>query len=42
MKTAKFTEDQRAFALRQAEKGTKVVAACRKTGCSEASFSVGR
>ncbi len=38
MKTTKFTEDQIAFALRQAETGTKVAEVCRKMGISDAIF----
>jgi len=32
MKTSKFTEEQIAFALRQAETGTRVPEVCRKMG----------
>ena len=38
MKTTKFTEEQIAFALRQAESGTKVAEVCRKMGISDATF----
>ncbi len=38
MKTSKFTETQIAFALKQAELGTKVEEVCRKPGISEATF----
>jgi len=38
MKTTKFTEEQIAFALRQAETGTKVGEVCRKMGISDATF----
>lgn len=38
MKTSKFTEAQVAFALKQAELGTKVEEVCRKLGISEATF----
>ena len=38
MKKTKFTDEQIAFALRQAETGTRVGAACRKMGISEATF----
>ncbi|AQW29081.1 putative transposase [Ralstonia sp. 151470066-2] len=38
MKTSKFTEAQIAFALKQAELGTKVEEVCRKLGISEATF----
>ena len=35
-KTSRFTEEQIAFALKQAELGTKVQEICRKLGISEA------
>ncbi|KVE28738.1 hypothetical protein WS67_08480 [Burkholderia singularis] len=38
MKTSKFTEEQIAFALKQAELGTKVEEICRKLGSSEVSL----
>ena len=38
MKKSKFTDQQIAFALRQAETGTRVVEVCRKMGISEATF----
>lgn len=38
MKKTKFTEEQIAFALRQAETGTGVGEVCRKMGISEATF----
>ena len=38
MKKSKFTEDQIAFALKQAELGTSVEEVCRKMGVSEATF----
>ncbi len=38
MKKTKFTEEQIAFALRQAETGTKVAEVCRKMGICEATF----
>ncbi len=38
MKKSKFTEEQIAFALRQAEAGTRVVEVCRKMGISEQTF----
>ena len=38
MKTSKFTEEQIAFALKQAELGTKVEEICRRLGISEATF----
>jgi putative transposase len=39
MKRERFTEEQIAFALRQAEAGTPVEEVCRKMGVSEPSFS---
>ena len=38
MKKSKFTEQQIAFALRQAETGTKVAEVCRKLGISSQTF----
>ena len=38
MKKTKYTDEQIAFALRQAETGTQVVEVCRKMGISEATF----
>jgi len=38
MKRSKFTEEQIAFALKQAELGTPVAEVCRKMGISEATF----
>ncbi len=38
MKRSKYTEEQIAFALRQAESGTVVGEVCRKMGVSEATF----
>ena len=38
MKKTKFTDQQIAFALRQAETGTRVGEVCRKMGISEATF----
>ncbi|KVS33541.1 Hin recombinase [Burkholderia cepacia] len=38
MKTSKFPEEQIAFALKQAELGTKIEGICRKLGISEATF----
>ena len=38
MKKSKFTEEQIAFALKQAESGTRVEEVCRKMGISEATF----
>ncbi len=38
MKKTRFTNEQIAFALRQAETGTSVAEVCRKMGISEATF----
>ena len=38
MKRSKFTEQQIAFALQQAEGGTPVEEVCRKLGVSQATF----
>lgn len=38
MKKSKFTEEQIAFALKQAEMGTLVEDVCRKMGISQATF----
>ena len=38
MKQKRFTEEQIAFALRQAESGTPVEGICRKMGASETTF----
>ena len=38
MKRKRFTEEQIAFALRQAESGTAVEEVCRKMGISEPTF----
>jgi putative transposase len=38
MRKSRFTEQQIAFALRQAESGTKVSEVCRKMGVAEATF----
>jgi putative transposase len=38
MKRSKFTEQQIAFALQQAEGGTPIAEVCRKMGISEATF----
>jgi putative transposase len=38
MKKSKFTEERIAYALRQAETGTKVSEVCRKMGVAEATF----
>jgi putative transposase len=40
VKKSKFTEEQIAYALRQAESGTPVADVCRQMGVSEASFYV--
>jgi len=38
MKKTRYTEEQTAFALKQAETGTRVEEVCRKMGISEATF----
>ncbi len=38
MKRKRFTEEQIAYALRQAESGTPVAEVCRKLGVTEQSF----
>lgn len=38
MKKSKYTDEQIAFALRQADHGTKVVEVCRKMGICEQTF----
>ena len=38
MKKSRFSEQQIAFVLRQAEEGTRIAEVCRKAGISEASF----
>lgn len=38
MKKSRFSEEQIAFALRQAEGGTPIVEVCRKMGISEQTF----
>ena len=38
MKRSRFTEEQIAFALKQAELGTKIDEICRKLGISDAMF----
>ena len=38
MKQKRYTDDQIAFALRQAESGTAVAEICRKLGISEPTF----
>ena len=40
MKRSKFSEEQVAYALRQAEQGTPVPDVCRQLGVSEATFYV--
>ncbi len=40
MKSSKFSEEQIAGALRQAESGTAVADVCRRIGVSEATFYV--
>ena len=40
MKKSRYTEEQIAFALRQAESGQPVADVCRQMGVSEASFYV--
>lgn len=40
MKKARFSEEQVAYALRQAESGTAVADVCRQLGVSEATFYV--
>jgi putative transposase len=42
MKRSKFSEEQVAYALRQAESGTPVSDICRQLGVSEATFYVWR
>ena len=38
MKKSKFTEEQIAFSLRQAESGTRVAEVCRKMGIAEQTY----
>jgi putative transposase len=38
MKKSRFSEEQIAFAMRQAETGTPIVEVCRKMGVSEQTF----
>ncbi len=38
MKKTRYTEEQIAFALKQAETGNRVEKVCRKMGISEATF----
>jgi putative transposase len=40
MKRSRFSEQQIAFVLRQAEEGTQVAEVCRKVGISEATYYV--
>ena len=40
MKKSRFTEEQIAYALKQAELGTAVAEICRKMGVAEATFYV--
>ena len=40
MKRSKFSEEQIAYALREAESGTPVADVCRQLGVSEATFYV--
>lgn len=42
MKTSRFSDQQIAFVLRQAEEGTAVTEVCRKAGISEATYYVWR
>lgn len=42
MKRSKFTEEQIAFALKQAELGVTVAEVCRKMGISDSTFYVWR
>lgn len=42
MKKTRYTEEQIAFALKQAETGTRVGEVCRKMGISKATFYTGR
>jgi putative transposase len=42
MKTSRFSEQQIAFVLRQAEEGAAVTEVCRKAGISEATYYVWR
>jgi hypothetical protein len=41
MRKSNYTEEQIAFALKQAELGTAVAEVCRKMGVSEATFFAG-
>ena len=40
MKRSRYSDEQIAYALRQAESGTGVIDVCRQLGISEATFSV--
>ncbi|KGD56426.1 transposase family protein [Burkholderia pseudomallei] len=40
MRTSKFTEEQIAYALKQAELGTPVAEVCRKMGSSDRTFYI--
>ncbi|HBX1817800.1 TPA: IS3 family transposase, partial [Klebsiella pneumoniae] len=42
MKKTRYTEEQIAFALKQAETGTRDGEVCRKMGISEATFYNGK
>ena len=42
MKTSRFSDQEIAFVLRQAEEGTAVAEVCRKAGISEATYYVWR
>jgi putative transposase len=42
MKRSRFSEQQIAFVLRQADEGTSVAEVCRKAGISEATYYVWR
>ncbi|BES73890.1 hypothetical protein RE428_49080 (plasmid) [Marinobacter nanhaiticus D15-8W] len=42
MKRSRYTEEQIAFALKQAELGTPVPEVCQKTGVSDATFNTWR
>ena len=42
MKKSRFTEEQIAFALKQAELGTRIDEICRKMGISDATFYMWR
>ncbi|KGE46164.1 transposase [Salmonella enterica subsp. enterica serovar Bareilly str. CFSAN000220] len=40
MKKTRYTEEQIAFALKQAETGTRIGEVCRKMGISEVTFYI--